>query len=63
MILNQVPEKCDVLVIGSGGAGCTFALAVKSLNPNLKVHIVERTGSAGGCTVYSGGGCWMPGHE
>lgn len=63
MIVKELPEKCDVLVIGSGAAGCTFALAAKVMNPNLKVHIVERTDSAGGCTVYSGGGCWMPGHE
>jgi len=63
MILEEVPEGCDALVIGSGGAGLTFALAVKSLSPNSKVHIVEGASSAGGCTAYSGGGIWMPGHE
>lgn len=63
MIVKKVPDKTDVLVIGSGGTGCTFALAIKTMNPKLKVHIVERTDSAGGCTVYSGGGCWMPGHS
>ena len=63
MITKELPKKCDALVIGSGGAGLTFALALKSFNPKLKVHIVERTSSAGGCTTYSGGGLWMPGHQ
>lgn len=63
MIAKKLPKRCDVLVIGSGAAGLTFALTVKKLKPNLHVHVVEKTDSVGGCTAYSGGGVWLPGHR
>jgi len=63
LLIQKVPEKCDVLVIGSGAAGLTFALTIKSLKPELAVHIVEKTDAVGGCTAYSGGGIWLPGHS
>lgn len=63
MITKNIPSKCDVLVMGSGAAGTTFALAVKRMNPKLHVHLVERTDAIGGATAYSGGGMWTPGHK
>ncbi len=63
MLVKKIQTKCDVLVIGSGAAGLTFALAVKEMNPNLKVYVVERTDTTGGCTTYSAGGIWLPGHS
>ncbi len=60
---DPLPRHCDVLVVGSGAAGLTFALAVKDLRPDLHVHVVEKTASVGGCTAYSGGGIWLPGHR
>jgi len=62
MLKQAIPAKCDVLVIGSGGAALTFALTAKDLKPDLAVQIVEKTESVGGCTAYSGGGVWLPGH-
>lgn len=33
----------DVIVIGAGPAGCISALTIKSLNPSLKVKIIEKS--------------------
>ncbi|MBE0597307.1 MAG: FAD-dependent oxidoreductase [Desulfuromonadales bacterium] len=63
MLNKKLAKTCDVLVLGSGAAGLTFALTVKHLNPRLQVQVAEKTESVGGCTAYSGGGVWLPGHR
>ena len=51
----------DVVVVGSGGAALTAALAAH--DAGASVTVVERTGSVGGTTAVSGGGVWLPGNH
>ena len=48
----------DVVVVGSGGAALTAALAAS--DAGCTVTIVERSETVGGTTAVSGGGIWMP---
>jgi len=48
----------DVVVVGSGGAALTAALAAS--DAGCTVTIVERSDAVGGTTAVSGGGVWMP---
>jgi 3-oxosteroid 1-dehydrogenase len=51
----------DVVVVGSGAAGMTAALA--AAHHGLDVVVIEKTGRFGGSTARSGGGLWVPGNE
>ncbi|HEV3067305.1 MAG TPA: 3-oxosteroid 1-dehydrogenase [Streptosporangiaceae bacterium] len=51
----------EVVVVGSGAAGMTAALA--AAHRGLSVVVVEKTGRFGGSTARSGGGLWVPGNE
>jgi 3-oxosteroid 1-dehydrogenase len=48
----------EVVVVGSGAAALSAALAARS--GGARVTVVESTGSIGGTTAVSGGGVWMP---
>lgn len=47
-----------VIVVGSGSAGFTAALAAKEAG--LDPIIIESTGKLGGSSAMSGGGAWIP---
>ena len=49
------------MVVGSGAAGMTAALA--AAHHGLPVVVIEKTGRFGGSTARSGGGLWVPGNE
>ena len=51
----------EVVVVGSGAAGMTAALA--AAHHGLSVVVIEKTGRFGGSTARSGGGLWVPGNE
>lgn len=51
----------DIIVVGSGAAGMTAALA--AAHNGLSVLIVEKAAKYGGSTARSGGGVWVPGNE
>lgn len=54
-------DVCDVLVVGSGGGGCTGAYT--AAREGLDTLMVEATERFGGVTSYSGGGgMWFPGN-
>lgn len=52
-------QVVDVLVIGSGGAGMTAALAADA--HGLNTLVIEKSRYFGGSTALSGGGIWVPG--
>ncbi len=52
-------DAYDVIVVGSGAAGCTSALV--AAHAGLKVAILEKTEYVGGSTAVSGGAIWIPG--
>ena len=49
---ETVTEKCDVVVIGAGGAGLTAAIEAKAAGAN--VIVLEKMPAAGGNTLISG---------
>jgi 3-oxosteroid 1-dehydrogenase len=51
----------DVVVIGTGGAGMTAALA--AADAGARVAIVDKSAVAGGTTAVSGGVVWVPGNR
>jgi len=50
----------DFVVVGSGAAGMTAALA--AARRGLSVVVIEKTEYFGGSTARSGGGVWIPGN-
>src|SRR5437764_8610306 len=50
--------EADVVVIGSGAAGLTAALAAH--DAGAKVVVVEKASKVGGTTAVSGGVVWVP---
>jgi 3-oxosteroid 1-dehydrogenase len=51
-------QETDVLVVGTGGAGMTAALAAHA--KGAKVTIIDKAPKVGGTTAVSGGVVWVP---
>src|SRR6185312_5423523 len=51
----------DVVVVGSGLAGCAAALA--AADHGLRTVVLEKGALAGGKTAWSNGGMWIPGND
>ncbi len=58
MPLTDDRPAADVIVVGSGVASLSAALAAH--DRGARVMVIERTDSIGGTTAVSGGGIWMP---
>src|SRR4051812_4838326 len=54
-------DEFDVVVVGSGAAGMTAALA--AAKQGLSAIVVEKAARFGGSTARSGGGVWIPNNE
>ncbi|MCO1658605.1 FAD-dependent oxidoreductase [Pseudonocardia humida] len=58
---RNVPAETDVVVVGSGAAGLSAALAAAV--GGLRVVLLEAQDRWGGTTGVSGGQAWVPGHH
>src|SRR5690606_31590724 len=56
--LVEFDETFDLVIVGSGCASVTAALAAKALG--ARPVIIEKQALFGGSTAYSGGIAWMP---
>jgi len=54
-------RSTDVVVVGSGAAGLTAALAARELGAS--VVVLDKSELIGGTTAVSGGGIWVPGNR
>jgi 3-oxosteroid 1-dehydrogenase len=59
--MNNWDASTDLIVVGSGAAGMTAALAAHDLGGN--VLILEKSSVYGGSTALSGGVAWIPGNH
>ena len=55
-------REVDVVVLGSGGAAMTAAIAAHDFGAR-EVVILEKSGMVGGTTAMSGGMLWIPGNH
>ncbi len=55
-------REVDVVILGSGGAAMTAAIAAHDFGAT-DVVILEKTGMVGGTTAMSGGMLWIPGNH
>lgn len=58
--VDALPDRCDLLVAGSGAAGLSAAVTAALLG--LRVVVVEKAPVFGGTTAWSGGWMWIPGN-
>ncbi|MGV8989407.1 MAG: FAD-binding protein [Cypionkella sp.] len=54
----EVPEVCDLLIVGTGAAG--MAAAISAHHAGLKPVLVDKAAVWGGSTAVSGGAIWVP---
>ena len=59
--MTDTRPQYDVVVVGTGAAGLSAALAAKAQGAN--VLVVEKASVAGGTTAMSGGCIWAPRHH
>ncbi|KAF2102536.1 putative FAD dependent oxidoreductase [Rhizodiscina lignyota] len=52
---TQLPQQCDVVIIGSGIAGASVAYHLLQLNPGLSITILEARTATSGATGRNGG--------
>jgi 3-oxosteroid 1-dehydrogenase len=60
-LFHMQEDEYDVVVVGSGAAGMTAALA--AAKQGLSAVVVEKAGHFGGSTARSGGGVWIPNND
>ncbi|MFV0383834.1 FAD-binding protein [Paracoccus sp. (in: a-proteobacteria)] len=53
-----LPERCDLLVVGTGAAG--MAAAISARHAGLNPLLVDKAQVWGGSTAVSGGAIWVP---
>ena len=60
-LFHMLEDEYDVVVVGSGAAGMTAALA--AAHRGMRTVVIEKAPRYGGSTARSGGGVWIPNNE
>jgi 3-oxosteroid 1-dehydrogenase len=60
-LFHMAQDEFDVVVVGSGAAGMTAAMA--AAHAGLRTVVIEKAPCFGGSTARSGGGVWIPNNE
>ena len=60
-MFHMAEDEYDVVVVGSGAAGMTAAMA--AAHRGLRTVLIEKAPHFGGSTARSGGGVWIPNNE
>lgn len=56
--IAELPERADLVVIGSGASGLTAA--VRATESGMRVVVLEKADQLGGTTAVGGGVAWLP---
>src|SRR3954463_13985730 len=54
--MTELPESCEVAVVGAGAAGLATAIFARRGNPSLDVHLLDGAARPGAKILVSGGG-------
>src|SRR5258708_35364642 len=53
--MTELPDSCDVAIVGAGAAGLATAIFARRASPSLSVMLFDRAATPGATILVSGG--------